>query len=111
MGGVEVKTLLTSFLFTLSVLAQSDEQIASAIYRLEGGTKAKSPYGILSVKVRSTEHARQVCLTTIRNNRARWIKAGAKGDYLDFLADRYCPPSVDAVGNRNWKKNIHKLLK
>lgn len=27
------------------------------------------------------------------------------------LADRYCPPSVDPAGNRNWKRNIHKLIK
>lgn len=106
-----MKPLLTSLLFTISALAQSDEQIADSIFRLEGGPKAKAPYGILSVKVRSTEHARQVCLATIRNNRARWIKAGRPGDYLDFLADKYCPTSCDAVGNRNWKKNIHKLLK
>jgi hypothetical protein len=101
---------LASLLLTLSVLAQSDEQIADSIFRLEGSAKAKAPYGILSIKVSSPAQARRICLNTIRNNRARWIAAGRPGPYLDFLADRYCPPSVDPVGNRNWKRNIHKLL-
>jgi len=41
-------------------------------------------------------------------------KAQDKSNYhcfLDYLADKYCPPSVDKQGNINWKKNIHKLVK
>lgn len=105
-----MKTLLFLMLGG-SVLAATDDEIANAIYRLEGGKKAKVPYGILSMKVRDKAHARQVCLNTIRNSRARWIKAGKPGDELDFLANRYCPPSADPVGNRRWKVNIHKLTK
>ena len=86
-----MKPLLTSLLFTLSAVAQSDEQIADAIYRIEGGARAKAPYGILSLKVSSPAMARQICLRTIANNRTRWLAAGRPGDYLDFLADRYCP--------------------
>ena len=92
-------------------LAATDDEIANAIYRLEGGPKAKAPYGILSMKVRDAQHARQICMNTIRNSRARWIKAGRPGDELDFLSDRYCPPSADPVGNKRWKINIHKLTK
>ncbi len=59
---------------------------------------------------------------TIVKNRARWVKevfpahrgrgkrarADASGpDFIDFLGDRYCPASVDPVGNKNWKKNVH----
>ena len=106
-----MKPLLTSLLFTLSAVAQSDERIADAIYRIEGGAKAKAPYGILSLEVKSPALARQICINTIRNNRTRWRAAGRPGDYLDFLADKYCPASCDAVGNRNWKKNIKLLLK
>lgn len=98
-------------LIAFSASAATDGQIANAIYRLEGSAKAKAPYGILSMKVRDKAHARQVCLTTIRNSRTRWLKAGRPGDELDFLANRYCPPSADPVGNRNWKRNIHKLTK
>jgi len=95
----------------LPLLAATDDEIANAIYKLEGGAKAKAPYGILSLKVSSPAMARRICMTTIRNSRARWLKAGRPGDELDFLADRYCPPSADKVGNARWKVNIHKLTK
>lgn len=94
----------------LSVPVYTDEQLADAIYIAEGGSKAKVAYGILSVKVRNAAEARRVCLNTIRNNRKRWLKAGAKGNYIDFLADRFCPPSVDRQGNINWKKNVKRIL-
>ena len=105
-----MKTLLFLFLGG-AALGATDDQIANAIYRLEGGAKAKAPYGILSLKVSSPAQARQICLRTIANSRTRWLKAGRPGDELDFLADRYCPPSADPVGNRNWKRNIHKMIK
>lgn len=82
-------------------------KIANAIYKLEGGAKTRYPYGIKSVQ---TANPREVCKNTIRNNYARWQKAGSKGNYLDFLGDRYCPKSSDSIGNYNWKKNIHKLV-
>jgi hypothetical protein len=84
------------------------EKIVDAIYRVEGGEKTKHPYGILSVK---TSDPRKVCLNTVKNNYIRWQKAGSKGDYLDYLADVYCPPSADPTGNKNWHKNIHALVK
>jgi hypothetical protein len=110
MGGCEVKTILF-ILLGGTALGATDDEIANAIYKLEGGAKAKAPYGILSMKVRDKAHARRICLATIRNLRTRWIKAGRPGDELDFLANRYCPPSADPVGNRNWKRNIKTILK
>ena len=84
--------------------------VVDAIYRVEGGAKTKHPYGIKSVKVNGEAEARKVCENTVRNNLARWRKAGAKGSYLDFLADRYCPPSADPNGNLHWKNNINKII-
>jgi len=95
----------------LPLLAATDSDIADAIYRLEGGPKARAPYGILSLKVSSPAQARRICMNTIRNSRTRWLAAGRPGDELDYLADRYCPPSADKVGNARWKRNIHKLVK
>lgn len=100
----------------LSVIAASGQalnqkeanRLADAIYRTEGGAKAKVPYGILSMKVRSKQHARKICLNTIQNTYRRWVESGKKGDFVDYLADRYCPPS-DSEGNRNWKRNIRLL--
>lgn len=106
-----MKIVLVALFLSCSAVAATDEQIADSIWKLEGGAKAKAPYGILSMKVRDAAHARKICLNTIRNSRTRWIKAGRPGDELDFLANRYCPPSADPVGNRNWKRNIHKLTK
>lgn len=91
-------------------------KIANIIYIIEGGDKTKYPYGIKSIDTGGNkEKARRICLNTIKNNYIRWQKAGLvnnnkKIDYLDFLADRYCPPSDDPIGNKNWKKNIKKLL-
>lgn len=82
-------------------------RIADAIYKVEGGSKTKHPYGILSVK---TSNPRQVCINTVKNNYIRWQKEGSHGQYLDYLADVYCPKSADQIGNKNWKKNIYKLL-
>lgn len=84
------------------------ERIADAIYVIEGGKNTKFPYGIKSIK---TTNPRQVCINTIVNNYARWQKAGSKGEFLDFLGDKYCPKSVDKIGNKRWKNNIKKYVK
>jgi len=94
---------------SLSCHALDSEKLADAIYRAEGGAKARVPYGILSVKVSSEAEARRICLNTIRNNHARWIKAGKHGSYLSFLAQRYCPKSADPVGHSNWLTNVSRI--
>lgn len=86
------------------------ERMADAIYKAEGGSKARSPYGVLSIPVRDELHARQITLNSIRNNWKRWEKAGKPGNFVDFMANRWCPPSADPIGNRNWKKNVKYFL-
>ena len=85
-------------------------RLADAIRAAEGGDRAKVPYGVLSVKVSGEAEARRVCLNSIRNSRARWEKAGRPGPWLDFMAVRWCPPSADPVGHRNWLKNVRYFL-
>jgi hypothetical protein len=87
------------------VVSDYDERLATAIYWAEGGPKAKVPYGILSISVADEPAARRACLVTIRNSRRRWEAAGARGDYLEFLARRYCPPNSAA-----WLKNVRFFL-
>ncbi len=82
-------------------------KIANAIYKLEGGANTRYLYGIKSVR---TTNPRQVCINTINNTHKRWITAGKPDDFLNYLANRYCPPADDPIGNRNWRKNIHKLV-
>lgn len=79
-------------------------RLADAIFWAEGGWKTKYPYGIKINGRRFTEHkARLLCFNTIESNFKRW---SGSGSFIDFLSLRYCPPSVDSVGNRNWKKNV-----
>ena len=88
------------------------ERLADAIYRAEGGAKAKKPYGILSIPVRDEAHARRICINTINNNVKRWEKAGRPGDYIEFLARRYAPvgASNDPNGlNHNWVRNVKAI--
>jgi hypothetical protein len=99
---------------TVNVRALTDAEvnlIVNKIYLVEGGDKAKVPYGILSIKVRDKEHARRICENTVRNNWRRWNEAGKPGRYFDYLGNRYCPVSHDRVGNRNWIRNIRALTK
>lgn len=102
-------TILLSVFAAQALTTKEANRLADAIYLAEGGPKASAPYGILSVKVRNKEHARQICLNTIHNNYRRWQSSGTTADFLDFLADRYCPPT-DSIGNKNWKRNVRSLL-
>jgi hypothetical protein len=85
-------------------------RFADVVYRIEGGDKARKPYGVLSVKVNSKEHARQITKNSIRNNWKRWHKAGKPDTFIVFFANRWCPPSADYQGNKNWINNARKIL-
>lgn len=87
------------------------KMIVDAIYRIEGGAKARKPFGILSVPCDGYHDCRRVCENTVRNNHRRWVKAGRRGDFLEFLAARYCPRSADPIGHKNWIKNIKGVLR
>lgn len=101
---------LIILVYSLNCSADSwtDNQIADAIYRSEGGEKAKVPYGILSVK---TSEPRKICLNTIRNHRIRHAKHNCGLDFITCLGNRYCPSRVDKQGNKNWIKNVKFFLK
>lgn len=95
--------------------------IVAAIFVVEGGERANPPYGIMPLKEKwshadvATKPAvmaecKRWCENTVRNNIKRWQDSGHKECYLDFLADKYCPPNVDPKGNANWKRNIRAVL-
>lgn len=114
---------LTFFLLitgALGSMAAIDEgyaaRVVEAIRCAEGGNRAKRPYGVLSVPTRSEEHARSICLNTVRNTWERWQTAGCPGDFIDYLGKRYAPvgPNVknDPRGlNKNWPRNVRSRLK
>jgi len=87
------------------------EDIADAIHKAEGGDKARVSYGILSVRVQNAQHAREVCLATIRANWRRWHAAGRPGPFVPFLARRYCPPALDPRGHHRWVANVNHHLR
>ena len=93
------------------ITPQEVQKIADAIYRIEGGTKARKPFGILSVRCDGYAECRRICENTIRNNHKRWLKLDRNhADFLTFLAGRYCPASADPVGHKNWIKNMRRML-
>ena len=92
--------------------AWTNNQIADAIFKAEGGYRAKYLYGIVSVHYKDEAAARRICLNTIRNNRKRFLKQDKYNDYLQFLASRYCPIGCDNdIGtNKYWLKNVRYFL-
>ena len=108
-----MKRLVIPFLlYASSVLScPYAETLADAIFKSEGSHKARVPYGVLSIPVRGEAHARLITLNSIRNNWARWLKAGKPGDFVSFMAKRWCPPSVDPTGHRNWVRNVKAYLR
>ena len=84
-------------------------QIADAIYKAEGGKKARIPYGILSVPVRSQAEARRVCLNTIKRKHKSWQSNGRPGNFISYLGRSYAPINArnDPSGlNQHWVKNV-----
>tara|TARA_R100001086_G_scaffold231624_1_gene152432 strand:+ start:283 stop:711 length:429 start_codon:yes stop_codon:yes gene_type:complete len=88
--------------------------IVAAIRYAENGGKGKE-YGILHPRVKPTYRSQAGwCAATVQKNYDRWVKAGRKGDYLVFLAKRYCPIGADNDPNglnHNWLGNVRKLRK
>ena len=85
----------------------TNEQIANAIYKAEGGAKTSHPYGILAHYKHTSP--RQACLNTIAHARRDF----QGGDFISFLGARYCPvgASNDPRGlNKNWVRNVKYFL-
>jgi hypothetical protein len=85
------------------------ESIANAAYKAEGSEKAKVPYGILSVKVKNKEEAKQVCINTIINNYQRWQEAGRPEEFISYLAKRYTG-GANKTETKNWLYNVRFFL-
>ena len=86
----------------------SNEQIVEAIGKAENSIKY--PYGIKSIDTKGNkEYARRICLNSVRNGRARWVKADRPEDLIVYISLRYCPPTAHRL-NSNWVKNVKGFL-
>lgn len=105
-----MKNTLALLLTTLTLHAERNtndlQLIISAIRRVEG----THTYG---VKLRGAKDYKGICERTVLNNYARWRgnEPMLSREYIVHLANVYCPPSVDKVGNKNWKRNMIWILK
>ena len=104
------------FLFLICCRAEdyskfTDEQIVWAIGKAENSVKY--PYGVKSIETRGNiEYAKRICLNSVRNGRARWIKANKPCDLVDFISRRYCPVNApdDNGTNKFWARNVKFFL-
>jgi hypothetical protein len=88
--------------------------ILLAIRKAENGPEGRE-FGVLHKRAVDTNLATQArwAAATIKKNAERFSKevrspkSEVKSkEFIHYLADRYCPKSVDPAGNRHWKKNV-----
>lgn len=85
--------------------------VVAAIFITEGGNNAKVPYGILSCKVQSANEARAICTRTVIHAAKDFRADNISTNFIVRLSNRYCPPSCDPKGNKNWRRNMIAILK
>jgi hypothetical protein len=108
--------LLALLLLSAAALAEPltpglERDLLDALYRAEGGPRARRPYGILTVRVRDAAHARSIAREVMREEWSDWECAGCPGTFPRWFARRWCPPSADARGHRNLVRNLETLLR
>jgi hypothetical protein len=93
--------------------------ILLAIRKAENGPPGFE-FGVVAVKGTSLDKQAGWAAATIVRNYARFRdQIGLHGelsqnwaeDFIDFLALKYCPPSVDFGGHINWIKNVKHWYK
>lgn len=122
-GAVQIQTYDVNLMAELPVIYQAalrnrcnevDFYILLAIRKAENGRPGRE-FGILAPKAqalikkhpeRSLDIQAGWAAATIVKNRMRWNRAGQPGNFITFLADRYCPKETDLEGNKNWKRNV-----
>jgi hypothetical protein len=92
----------------------SFEPLARAIWAAEGGNKAKVPYGLLAWPSCKDEPGwcHYLVLEVLHVHHTRWVKAGSKGSFVEYLSQRYCPIGADNDNGTNkfWLKNIKAIM-
>lgn len=85
-------------------------KLCDAIYKTEGGSKTKHPYGIL--KKYKTATPRQACLNTVASNMRRYEASAKDKTFIAFMGASYAPLNAknDPSGlNKNWVRNVEAI--
>lgn len=80
-----------------------------AIYKSEGGTKTRHPFGIMR-GCKGYSQCRESCLAKLRDYEQSFKAHDGRGvkNFIVFVARRYVGDS-DPIGRVNWIKNVTRL--
>lgn len=100
---------------TVAARCPWQEEMVVAVWRSEGGDRARQPFGVLSQPVRSRIHARSVVVESIQASWLRFNRAGCPGGctpdaFVTFFAKRWVPYSSDPKGHVRWIANAKRIL-
>jgi len=76
-----------------------------AIRLSENGAEGKE-FGILNPKANNLDKQAGWAAATIMKHHKRFGSSAVTQEFINSLADRYCPPTADPQGNKNWKINV-----
>ncbi len=115
--------LCFSFAIVLTIAVQDKEELVIRKAAERNGCRGDN-YLIL-LAIRKAENGKLGCefgvkgkaWNTTLDRQAGWAAATIMAqrkrtpglsdrDFINVLADCYCPPSCDPIGHRNWKKNV-----
>jgi len=78
------------------------DRLLDAVWKAEGGEKARVPYGITTVRVNSPSHGRAIARRTL----TRALNERPDLPWIEATARVYCPAEADPNGHKAWKKNV-----
>lgn len=84
--------------------------ILDAIWHIEGGRRASSPYGVLCCTWRQPIRARRLASNIVHSACCEWntldLPKKNTSEFFSILAQKYCPSD-----RKNWAKNLRSRLK
>jgi hypothetical protein len=85
-----------------------DDFVLLCSIRMAENGRAGREFGVLHPKAMDTNLNTQAgwAAATIVKHHRRYGSDKVTVDFINSLADRYCPKECDADGNKNWKKNV-----
>jgi len=85
--------------------ASDDWFLLLAIRKAENGGNGLQ-FGIMNPKADNLDKQAGWASATIIKHHKRFGSPKVTPEFINSLADRYCPIECDPQGNKNWKKNV-----